>query len=99
MVNAMKDEWGPWIKHDGKGCPCVGGYVQVELDSVPTGFNVHAIIIAPKLIEMIPQKTWRLGSWFWRYGCSWVIRYRIRRPRGMEVLDAILADLPEKVSA
>jgi hypothetical protein len=25
------EEWGPWIEHDGKGCPCVGAVVWVRL--------------------------------------------------------------------
>jgi hypothetical protein len=28
-----------------------------------------------------------------------IVRYRIRRPRGMEVLDKALADLPQEVDA
>jgi len=24
-----KEEWGPWIDHDGKGCPCVGVLTEV----------------------------------------------------------------------
>lgn len=24
-------EWGPWIEHDGKGCPCIG--MVIDFDS------------------------------------------------------------------
>jgi hypothetical protein len=41
------------------------------------------------------------GKTGWVFGThhNWVIRYRIRRPKGMEALDRILANLPEKVDA
>ena len=24
----MSEQWGPWIEHDGKGCPCLGQWVK-----------------------------------------------------------------------
>lgn len=28
----MTDEWGPWIDHDGAGCPVLGEYVEAETE-------------------------------------------------------------------
>ena len=76
-------EWGPWIEHDGKGCPCVGMYVQVDWICQVRGIQRGAIIPCVQ------------GSgWTWdrlpapgRYGA--VIRYRIRKPRGLTMLEEI----------
>jgi hypothetical protein len=76
----MSEEWGPWIDHDGRGCPCVGEYAE-RIHS--TGYVVIGII--------------RFGghSWHWRAGYTRVIRYRIRKPKGMVILESLIADLPE----
>lgn len=72
-------EWGPWIEHDGKGCPCIGMYVEVDHD-----FGDGLIL---------PRVTGRRG---WNGNvleCN-VIRYRIRKPRGLTILQEIIENLP-----
>lgn len=36
----MAEEWGPWIEHDGKGCPVVGLFVQAQIGS---GLQVEGV--------------------------------------------------------
>lgn len=75
----MSEEWGPWIEHDGKGCPCVGMYAERIHDR---GDVVIGVVL-------------RGGrSWEWAPGFTRVIRYRIRKPRGLTILENLIADLP-----
>ena len=90
-------EWGPWIEHDGKGCPCVGQYMQAEVDRdsiINTG--VDARMISPRLVEGIPRKNGTHKSWRWVDGFSRVIRYRIRKPRAMKLLQSIVENPPKQ---
>ena len=86
-------EWGPWIEHDGKGCPCVGMWVQAEYDVPPRGPFAHG---------SVSGKTWEgrargRTSWVWPDFRGNIIRYRIRKPRGMTILENLIADLPAPV--
>jgi hypothetical protein len=64
----MSGEWGDWIEHDGKGCPCVGMYVRV----------VH------EFWESQWEGVAKGGpSWDWDSDYERIIRYRIRRPRAL----------------
>ncbi len=100
----MTEEWGPWIEHDGKGCPCVGALVRVHGVS-PSGIEVF--------IDTVARNT---GDWDWsKFGTlgrnaatgvpGWggkVIRYRIRKPRALQTLIETAANpapLPEEVAA
>lgn len=89
----MAEEWGPWIEHDGKGCPVVGMYVRifaaggVEVEGVPSA----------KCAAPLPGE---VSAWIWSTLSSdekWlrVIRYRIRRPSALRRLIDLAAD-PEK---
>jgi len=81
-----KDEYGPWIEHDGLGCPCVGAYVHCVHD-----YGVYQ------------KERWAIAgseggmSWDWSYlpKHTRIIRYRIRKPRGMYVLQEILLELED----
>jgi hypothetical protein len=88
----MSEEWGPWIRHDGKGCPCAGSYVESEQrdglieQHIAEGVN-------PELIA---------SAWDWSshlYRDLDIIAYRIRKPRGLTILEELLVNLPERVDA
>ena len=91
------DGWTNWIAHDGKGCPCVGWYCQ---DEHYGEFNDPQI----KILEGItfgggPSG----GSWDWSNYPKYtkIIRYRIRKPKGAELLTQLAADtdMPVKEEA
>jgi hypothetical protein len=97
----MSEEWGPWIEHDGKGCPIKGAIAQVEYAD------------GDVVLRMVDGKTfWRgnraagfsgptyVSSWDWSSPGRAVpaIRYRIRKPRGLTILENIIADLPAPVA-
>jgi hypothetical protein len=92
---SMAEEWGPWIEHDGKGCPVENGtIVAVMAECLP------GQIFGP--IEGVSRHGGQ--SWDWR---NWlkrdvdgglfgrVLRYRIRRPLALRRLIDLAAD-PEK---
>ena len=92
-MTEQAEEWGPWIEHDGNGCPCVGRYVQL-IDVTKSGVEGVAEGIAG-----------RGGgySWDWRYSetpvpgtggkfATKIVRYRIRRPRALRDLIALARD-------
>lgn len=86
----MADVWGPWIEHDGKGCPCVGMWVCVEWRNGDTSEGIAG----------------SGGGSSWDWSNTWsdhIIRYRIRRPdalRNLIDLAEQVEDLtPETVKA
>lgn len=96
-----EETWGPWIEHDGKGCPIKGQVVQVEYAD------------GDVVLRIFDGKTfWRgnsrakgyfgamyVSSWDWS-AQGWsvpAVRYRIRKPRGLTVLENLIADLPAPV--
>ena len=83
----QQDTWGPWIEHDGKGCPCKGQWVQVI--NKTCGFWEG---------KAGTEGDGAARSWDWSYSFEYdpVIRYRIRKPRGMVILEALLQDLPQE---
>ena len=96
----MSDEWGPWIEHDGRGCPLPDGTVAQAF------FEENPGCVEGPFLGVVGSGGKQSWDWsLWQtvapdgYLISRVIRYRIRKPRGMVVLDRLLADLPEKVDA
>mgnify|MGYP001184935551 FL=1 len=86
----MSDEWGPWIEHDGKGCPCVGQMVDVVYKDGETAESVWGGPVIATCSH----------SWFWLRPRPWsIIRYRIRKPRGLTILEGLLEILPVEVPA
>lgn len=76
------DQWGPWIDHDGKGCPCVGQYVHVVFE-----YGLEIIAIAGSQTG---------NSWNWSNAPLWlpIIRYRVRKPRALIELIEMVENLP-----
>ncbi len=76
-----EDAWGPWIEHDGKGCPCKGQYVQAIFS-----FG-H-----PLMDEDYAHEENDL-QWDWRWadarGKARIIRYRIRQSRTQAAVEAL----------
>lgn len=83
----MNEEWGPWIEHDGKGYPTevIGRVCQVTQVCPSRGFFTDA--------EFVCLGHWQDGgSWNWgNYPeTTKIIRYRIRKPRAMKLLQSIV---------
>jgi hypothetical protein len=88
----MSDEWGPWIEHDGTAPPGIaeGSWVNI------VGFNFDG---TPHEAEGQYKAAYeRLPQWMWALvndpAIGRIIRYRIRKPRGLTILENLIADLP-----
>ena len=91
-----KEEWGPWIDYDGAGCPsyAVGLYVQAKCAEPWDHGQIRDIV------EGVVSGRNAQSSWHWGInGCTDVIVYRIRKPRGMVILEGLLENLPEEIGA
>ena len=97
----MSEEWGPWIEHDGKGCPVKGQYAMWErangqvIEGIPGTMAYSAFTGLP----VGPATGKGPQSWTWHtmvgglYGFR-VIRYRIRKPRALLQLIEMVENLP-----
>lgn len=85
------EEWGPWIEHDGKGMPCHPKEITHTIDR----YGEEWIAEAGAEINVCQYGS----SWVWEdydpLGCE-IIRYRIRNPRGLTILQSLLETLPER---
>lgn len=88
----MSEEWGPWIEHDGNGCPCEGKWVQAQTMR-PNGTIQEGEGI-PCLNDPRSRKCWNGGGMCMGIYCEPVIRYRIRRPRALLQLIEMVENLP-----
>ena len=82
-----QDEWGPWIEHDGKGCPCVGMWIEVTSHFNRIGTDVRTESGIP-MINGFSKWDILIDGW-----CPAVIRYRIRKPKGLQLLTDILREV------
>jgi hypothetical protein len=95
----MTEEWGPWIEHDGQGCPCVGMVVHVVCRS-----GEQKVVIAGEQCAKAGVSVNGIESaWVYSphsiFSRHEIIRYRIRKPKGLTILEGLLEDLPERVDA
>jgi hypothetical protein len=89
----MSEEWGPWIEHDGKGFPLARGQVaHLIYRSGDEEITIVGLFRGgePDVVG---------SSWHWGAGWDEIIRYRIRKPRGLTILEGLLENLPEEVGA
>lgn len=94
-----EEDWGPWIEHDGKGCPCRGALVESETRNGNRLQHVAEGAAIWPWGELAPASLPKAGSaWEWAddpLPCD-VVRYRIRKPRGLKMLQEIAANPPAK---
>jgi hypothetical protein len=89
------EEWGPWIEHSGVE-PCkepVGVYIQLELDLEPDTWPSDWRKLQPRLIEGTLRYP-ASRSWIKTPGFSTVVRYRVRKPKGLMMLEELIQSLP-----
>jgi len=103
------EEWGPWIEHDGSGCPVpVGTIVKLELEGfVKNGrwnFQEGTKVLHTSIDKAIVIRAAANNhSWNWdNYGklttrntrVSKVLRYQVKKPKGLVILEKLLQELP-----
>lgn len=95
-------EWGPWIDHDGKGCPVVGMWVHgVErggFEGIWIAGTLWVSGITP--VCRVARITPMTSAWHWAVSGNVVseayhiIRYRVRKPRALRELVEMVENLP-----
>lgn len=80
------EEWGPWVIHDGMGCPLQQGtIVEVRFqDAFGYKSNVVTTVTGGEF-----------SSWNWEHypELKKIVRYREKKPRGLSMLQEMLQDL------
>ena len=102
----MSEEWTEWKLHDGKGCPTslLGMFVEVEYISedgeTVTGYRTA--VITPLLASCASWYAAKYlgsgnnGHWEGRsFRMEYARRYRIRKPRGLTMLEDIAKGVRE----
>jgi hypothetical protein len=93
----LKDEqWGPWVRHYGQGMPVLAGTVVevLSLESAKQAKNGVVRRVGIAGVDLV-------NSWSWQPETRSKTKslpidlYRIKRPRGMEVLQQWLQELPQ----
>ncbi len=98
------DTWGPWIAHDGTGCPVPRGTMVIVRHRDGTLFGPYP---AQTLGETLDGRTVELGrevridvsSWHWAIAGNvlapedHIIAYRVRKPPGLVMLEEILREV------
>lgn len=95
----MDKSWGPWIEHDGTGCPCVGAFAEAEL--YPPWIDTktkQAIVVGGPQWGWENAKTVTRETQTKRFVVGAVIRYRVRKPRAAstETGMAILREIADR---
>lgn len=88
----MNEEgWGPWIDHDGKGCP------------VPLG-TIVKVIHEDGISSEGPAEgslCWVWGEIPSEDDTGWyvpIIKYRVKKPKGLIILESLLQNLDDKIN-
>ena len=95
----MDEEWGPWIDHDGKSCPW--GQVVRAVFRYSCG---REELRGPFVAGNMGGTSWFWGDYLNRD--SWsssaggklstpAIRYQIKKPKGLSLLEEILAEVKD----
>ena len=84
-----EESWGPWI--NGTVPPPVGAYVQMDcVDLKGRGDMTHeCVVMGFKGVQVIISPIMPV------HRCWQVDQYRIRRPKGLTILEGLLENLPE----
>ena len=91
----MDESWGPWIEHDGTCVPVMDG--EFYHATYEDGDEEFAVQGGDGLLASGATYKRDNGSWLWLDPYEPIIRYRIRKPRGLTILENLIADLPAPV--
>lgn len=94
-----QEEWGPWVEHDQSGCPVVDGTcVIIGIECPDESYETGPLVIGLDYLSENWTKNDLLSRILFngRFGIK---RYRIRKPRALTELKALVADLPDATPA
>lgn len=84
------EDWGPWVIHNGKGCPLPSGTIVEVVSEDGFGF-------ARREIAAVTGGSY--SSWNWKHypELKRIIRFRARKPKGLVMLEEQMRDLDAPV--
>lgn len=92
----MKEEWGPWIEHDGKGCHVLGMVVRV----LTFEGEERVVIAGAECREWGNDPNGPKSAWVWDKPAPFhpqcVREYQIKKPKGLTILEGVLSSVPKK---
>lgn len=79
-VSDNGEHWGPWVIHDGKGCPLAPGVIVDVVSQDRFGFTMRTVTTVTGGL---------FSSWDWgNYPeLKKIIRYREKKPKGLQMLE------------
>lgn len=93
------EEWGEWQDHSGWGCPLPNGTVaEAEAEWRGTTYRQIGVVgdgckgavtsttYTPWAWRYLPERLWRMNA------C--IVRYRVKKPKSLTILEEIIADIP-----
>ena len=86
----VQDIWGPWVTHDGRGCPVRAGTIVEVVYEDRFGYQNRSIGCTDGS---------SYSSWDWTYypELKKIVRYREKKPKGLEMLREIVETLDTPV--
>ena len=91
----MSEQWGPWIEHDGKGCPSII-ISGLKMEFIYRSGERHGGMTKPNILAA-PNWVWpKSNGKIFPTDC---MSYRIRKPRALQDLIKLVEELPEGVDA
>jgi hypothetical protein len=95
----LKDEqWGPWVRHFGQGMPVQAGTIVEVTTYEAVNPNKGEVIgrVGVAGVDLVKSWSWKPETRSKNPTKSLPIDlYRIKRPRGMEVLQELLKEIPQ----
>lgn len=96
----MSDQWGPWIEHCGTKVPnLIGHILHLVFEDGDEGVVLEGSdeVAWSKFGFMLVPDADDPWGWIWssekcEYGDA-IVRYRIRKPRGLSMLEEIARDV------
>ncbi len=96
------EEWGPWIDHDGKGCPVKGMFVHaVFIDGSEYIGITRGLGGSWTYGDVDDVSTWsppNLSKNKHFDKCRPIIKYRVKKPKGLTILEELLQKVDDKIN-
>lgn len=84
----MEQEWDPWIKHDGGGCPLSTGMLVEVVCEDRFGYQQNSV-------GRVDGDSYNSWDWSNFPELKKIVRYRVQRPKGLAILREIALDQNE----
>ena len=84
--------WGPWVQHDGIGCPVRPGTIVEAVSEDRFGYTMRHVAT----VEGGAYSSW---DWSFYPELKRILRYREKKPRGIGILEERLVTKDEPVDA